>query len=54
MTVAKLLEELEKMPKDAVVLIEGDAGYSRLGGISFQEGIGGMPDEILLIPDMNE
>jgi hypothetical protein len=54
MTVAQLLEQLEKMPKDAVVLIEGDAGYARLGGIGFQEGIAGMPDEVLLVPDMSE
>ncbi len=54
MTVAQLVKQLEKMPKDAVVLIEGDAGYSRLGEIAFHEGIGGLPDEVLLVPDMSE
>jgi hypothetical protein len=54
MTVSQLLERLQEMPKDAVVLIEGDAGYARLGEIGFQQGIAGMPDEVLLIPDMSE
>ncbi len=54
MTVAQLLQQLETMPKDAFVLIEGDAGLARLGGIGLQEGIGGMPDEVLLVPDMSE
>jgi hypothetical protein len=54
MTVAQLLEQLENMPKDAVVLIEGDAGYASVGGIGFQAGIAGMPDEVLLIADASE
>jgi hypothetical protein len=54
MTVAQLLEQLQAMPRDAVVLIEGDAGYARLGEARFQPGIAGMPDEVLLIPDMSE
>lgn len=54
MTVGQLLKELEKLPKDAVVLIEGDAGYARVGEVSLHDGSNGMPDEVLLIPDMRE
>jgi hypothetical protein len=54
MTVAQLLELLESMPKNAVVLLEGDAGLSRVGGIDRLSGIDGLPDEVLLVPDMTE
>jgi hypothetical protein len=54
MTVAQLLELLESMPKNAVVLLEGDAGLSRVGGIDRLHGIDGLPDEVLLVPDMAE
>lgn len=54
MTVAQLLKELEKMPRQAVVLLEGDGGYARVGSVDFQGGSLGMPDEVLLIPDMSE
>jgi hypothetical protein len=54
MTVAQLLKVLETMPQTAVVLIEGDAGLARVGEVNLQGGSFGMPDEVLLSPDMSE
>jgi hypothetical protein len=62
MTVAQLLKVLETMPQTAVVtmpqtavvLIEGDAGFARVGEVNLQGGSFGMPDEVLLSPDMSE
>jgi hypothetical protein len=54
MTVAQLLKVLEAMPRDAVVMIEGDAGIARVGGVDRHAGSFGMPDEILLLPYMTE
>lgn len=54
MTVAQLLKALATMPPNAVVLMEGDAGYARIGDVGFQDGSLGMPDEVLLIPDMTD
>lgn len=42
------------MPKDAVVLYEDDAGYALVGGIDLQRNGNGVPDEVILSPDMNE
>ncbi|WP_174202131.1 hypothetical protein [Methyloceanibacter sp. wino2] len=54
MTVEQLLKALADMPKTAVVLVEEDGGLAKVGGIERLEGTGGMPDEVLLIPDMSE
>lgn len=54
MTVEQLIEALQKMPGNAVVLYEGDAGYALVGGLDLQQNENGMPDEVILFPDMNE
>lgn len=54
MTVEQLLKALSGMPKNAVVLVEEDGGLSRVGGIERLAGTDGLPDEVLLIPDMSE
>lgn len=55
MTVAQLLEELVKMPKDAVVLMENGAGLSSISALEFVEGQGlGAPAEVLLLLNMEE
>ncbi len=55
MTVAQLLEELVKMPKEAVVLLESGGGLSRVGALDFIEGQGpGAPAEVILLPSMDE
>jgi len=55
MTVAQLLEELVKMPKDAVVLMENGVGLSSISALEFVEGQGlGAPAEVLLLPNMEE
>lgn len=40
------------MPQDAVVLYEGDAGYALIGGVDLLCNHNGVPDEVLLSPDM--
>ena len=54
MTVEQLLTALQQMPGKAVVLLEGDAGYSLLGGLNFEENGNGMPDEVILFPSMED
>jgi hypothetical protein len=55
MTVAQLLEELAKMPKDAVVLIDSGGGLSLVSALDFFEGGGpGAPAEVILLPNMDE
>lgn len=54
MTVEQLIQALLQIPKDAVVLYEGDAGYALVGGIDLQRNGNGVPDEVILSPDMNE
>jgi hypothetical protein len=55
MTVAQLLDELVKMPKDAVVLMESGEGLSRVSALEFIEAQGlGSPAEVLLLPNMEE
>ena len=54
MTVEQLRDALRSMPNEAVVLLEGDAGYSLVGGLSLVENGNGVPDEVILLPDMNE
>ena len=52
MTVQQLIQQLSALPAQAAVLLEGDQGYSPLGGVSCVRGTGGAPDEVLLQPDM--
>jgi len=55
MTVAQLIDELAKLPEDAVVLIEGDAGLSSIGSLEFVAARGpGAPAEVILLPSMDE
>jgi hypothetical protein len=55
MTVAELLEELMKMPKEAVVLLDSGGGLSRVDALEFIEGEGpGAPPEVILLPNMDE
>lgn len=53
MTVEQLIAALQQMPGQAVVLIEGDAGYSP-GGLTFEENGNGVPDEVILQPAMGD
>ncbi len=52
MNVQQLIEALRAMPASATVLLEGDVGYSPLGAVAFQSNGGGLPDEVILQPDM--
>lgn len=52
MTVAQLREQLAALPPEATVLLEGDGGLSPLGGLALLPGQHGLPDEVLLQPDM--
>lgn len=52
MNVQQLIQALAGLAPDATVLLEGDAGYAPLGGLAIVAGGGGMPDEVLLQPDM--
>jgi hypothetical protein len=55
MTVMQMLEELAKMPVDAVVLLENGGGLSRVAALDFIEGQGpGAPAEVILLPSMAE
>lgn len=53
MTVADLIAALETMPSDAVVLFEGDAGYSLISGLQIQHNGGGLPHEVILLPSLD-
>jgi hypothetical protein len=52
MNVRQLLALLQTFPLEASILLEGDAGYAPLGGLSLQPNEGGLPDELILHPDM--
>jgi hypothetical protein len=54
MTVEQLITALLEMPKDAVVLYEGDGGYALVGGVHLQQNPSVLPDEVILFSDMNE
>jgi hypothetical protein len=54
MTVAQLISALQQMPAEAVVLIEGDAGYSLVGSLDFERNGNGVPDEVILQPSMED
>ena len=53
MTVTQLMAALADMPAQAMVLIEGDAGYSRVGGLDVTRNGGAVPDEVILLPSMD-
>jgi hypothetical protein len=54
-TVSQLIEELERMPAEAVVLMEGDGGFSLVTALEFVPGQGpAAPAEVILLPNMNE
>ncbi|MGA3341442.1 MAG: hypothetical protein WBV25_05660 [Methylocella sp.] len=55
MTVAQLIEELTRMPSDAVVLMESGGGLSLVSALDFVAGQGpAAPAEVILLPNMNE
>lgn len=54
MTVEQLIAALQEMPRRAVVLLEGDAGYSLVGGLTLEENGNGIPDEVILLPSMED
>jgi hypothetical protein len=55
MTVAQLLEQLAKMPEDAVVLMESDGGLSLVSALDFVEAQGpGAPAEVIILPNLDE
>ena len=54
MTVVQLIKALQTMPPQAVVLFEGDAGYSLVAGLNLEKNTNGLPDEVILFPDMSE
>jgi hypothetical protein len=55
MTVAQLIEMLEKMPSEAVVLLEGDGAFARVANVNLEKSETiGLPDEIILSTDAEE
>lgn len=52
MNVQQLIQALGSLPPQASVLLEGDTGYSPLGSVAVVSNGGGLPDEVLLQPDM--
>lgn len=52
MNVQQLIQALSSLPPQASVLLEGDTGYSLLGSVAVVSNGGGLPDEVLLQPDM--
>jgi len=55
MTVAQLLDELARMPEDAVVLMDNGSGLSRVSTLEFVAGNGpGAPAEVILQPSTDE
>jgi hypothetical protein len=52
MTVQQLIQHLQRMPALASVLLESDVGYSPLGDVALVSNGGGIPDEVVLQPDM--
>lgn len=54
MTVEQMITALQGMPPQAVVLMEGDAGYSLIAGMTLEENSNGMPDEVILFPSLED
>lgn len=53
MTVSQLIEALRALPPEAVVLFEGDTGYSLVSSLYLQENDNGMPSEVILQPSLD-
>jgi hypothetical protein len=54
MTVAQLLEKLEKMPQDAVVLMEAGGGIAAIDELELVPDSGpGAPAEVILHPSLD-
>ena len=54
-TVAQLLDELARMPEDAVVLMDSGSALSRVSALEFVAGNGpGAPAEVILVPSLDE
>jgi hypothetical protein len=55
MTVAQLLEQLRRLPEEAVVLMDNGDGLSRVAALEFVADQGlGAPAEVILSPSMDE
>ncbi|MGJ5130432.1 MULTISPECIES: hypothetical protein [unclassified Bradyrhizobium] len=55
MTVAKLIEALASMPKDAIVLMDSGGGLSRVDTLELVDEQGpGAPAEVILQPSLDE
>lgn len=54
MTVEQLIAALQIVPQQAVVLFECDQGYSLVAGLNLEKNSNGLPDEVILFPDMND
>ena len=55
MTVAQLIEKLQQLPSEAVVLLESEAGFARIAGVTFEKcATAGLPDEVVLYTDAEE
>jgi len=51
MTARQLIAD---MPEDAVVLCGGDGGHAWIGGLEPQRNDSGLPEEVILLPDLRE
>jgi len=49
-----VIDALLKMPEGAVVLHEGNDGYARGGSDNLHRNDDGLPEEVILSPDMDE
>ncbi|BDV33198.1 MULTISPECIES: hypothetical protein [Methylocystis] len=55
MTVAELINKLQQLPSEAVVLLESEAGFARIAGVTFEKSAtAGLPDEVVLYTDAEE
>ncbi len=55
MTVAQLIEELTKLPREAVVLVDSGDGLSLVSGFDFVSAEApGARAEVILLPNMEE
>ncbi|MDJ0449207.1 hypothetical protein [Methylocystis sp. JR02] len=55
MTVAELINKLQQLPGEAVVLLESEAGFARIAGVTFEKSAtAGLPDEVVLFTDAEE
>jgi len=54
MTAAQLREELNRLPDDAVVLMDNGSGLSRVAALEFVASQGPGAPEVILSPSMDE